>query len=196
MKLVIARKKHLYSVLANGHRLDEELSPEDSWKQQQDEELDKLKRNSGIRYPPIELSFPLNYLGFFAERDDSCFLAYVQIIPRDPFCFKDLSSELSRALSEKGYSFFPTVSSGAGYFIDNKGNIRVSIMESHGDTCFRDIGIGCNGARTRDFKDEKHFLRAIGELERAVNIFMQGVYSPYIASGKLTLPDSKICLNP
>jgi len=198
MKVKIANVKLIYAVLNKAHELEEEQDPTESWKKtEQDPDIEQIKRSSGVDYPPVELPYPLSHAKLFADRADSCYSAYVQISPRGgELVFRELSRLLIPKFQESGRIFSPSTSSGSGYVLDGKGNVRASIMDGSADNPLRDIGIGCNGARTRKFGDINHFHRAFRELEDYVNIYLDALYSPLVQAGMAIVPDATLYFNP
>ena len=193
----IAKKEHFYNLLENLHKLDGEgEDPAEDWKKTPDENVDKLKRSYGLNFQPAELPYPLSHVKLYLGREDSCFSAYLIIHPRDLNIFNGLSDRLERDFKGAGKIFSPTTSYGTGYIIDKDGNIRASIMDCGQNCLGRDIGIGCNGAKTRKFDTLKRFSRGLGELERAANTFLHSIYAPFVKGEFVRLPETTVYLNP
>ena len=183
-QIKIAKKNHLYTILGNAHKLDEEGEDSaENWKKTPDEAVDKLKKSFNLDFPSAELPYPLSHVNLYLGREDSCFSAYLLLFPRNPIFLNDLSNHLENAFKKVGKSFSPTTPYGTGYVMDKLGNIRASIMDYGQEGAARDIGIGCNGARTRKFKDLSGFLKGICELERTANVFLHTAYEPFVKAG-------------
>jgi len=195
-RLRIAKKNHLYNLTENIHRLDEEEDSSDSWKREPNENVDKLKRSFNLDFPPVELPYPFNFAKLFLSREDSCFSAYIMITSRDLFVYNNLSKRLEDSFSKTGLLFHPTTQLGTGYLIDRKGNIRLSVMDAGPDCVMRDLGIGCNGARTRNFNDFRSFRHGLLELEKATTTFLTAAYDPFCKLNYTSLPSSVVYLNP
>ncbi|MDP2938736.1 MAG: hypothetical protein Q8O13_01450 [Candidatus Omnitrophota bacterium] len=194
MRIKIAKKRYLYLILEKCHCLDENPDISEAWKGS-DEDLEKLKRSNMTCYDSVELPYPLSHMRFFACREDSSFAAFFQLFSRDNSVFHGLSKVLDEEFNKANKSFFPTTDDGTGYIIDKKGNIRTCILDGC-NVGLRDIGIGCNGARTREFKDERHFVRSLTELENTANIYLHSCYATLINAGRLKLPETIVYLNP
>lgn len=106
MKIQINFPDLILAVLDKGYQLGREgILQEDEYKK--DDDLEELRKISGIRYPTIEMPSPLKSAGFMAKRTPYSYCAVVSLYARGP-AFFNKSPCLERKVKEagKGDSFF------------------------------------------------------------------------------------------
>jgi len=193
MELKITGAEFAYSVLQSAHLFRE--TPEDA-NRAESQNLEKLKRATGFPYSPIQLDEPLGRTHMVVARSDATYKAFIIVSATGPV-FDKISPQLIDVYRESGKDFKPTSNHGTGRLLDAKGQPYVGIISGSDDRNIIDIGIGCNGAFPRKFENAGDMAMEFGDLEEAVNLYLNSVYNNLVNLGRLEkVPEGAFYLNP
>ena len=201
MRIEIGLPQLVHKALDKGYKVGERQDGDESWKERcgDAEDLDELKRVSGIRYPTIELTYPLKSAGFTARRNPFAYSALIYLVSRDPSAFRNKSGNFERELKEagEGQRFYITSPHLTGHILDAQGNPIASIMEEK-EGEIREIAIGNNGAQLRKFPIGLNDLkRDLKELEKYVNLALKVIYADLESLGRMPKSDGLVLyINP